>query len=573
MARAREWHSRGHGFDSHHLHYLFYAGKVLNDQSYSGDMDPEVAELMGIDEDDGEETPDFADLFGEPKADKLASSAEDIDLNKNSFPKIEKFFKDEPSPLFSSTDYYKQALSGEGEPSKRVHSLLAKFLNVQDPKERSLYRNKLISAYWNLAASVAAKIHTKLPEPKRYMLRYGYLLPTAISKEQRDILAKIIDENHTGEPVHYIDEWLFKVAMGRIGQSAQDEVKISQKNRGDRIMVQAEKARGNRDVQIGQIKSKTAELEASEELLKTKAENLSSHQAMEEYHGLKSPYTPEQRSALGEINQIVKRLFTIDKELSSLFHQLEEADQLVEKLENKADDLGAQTQVDAKTIEQEFNSIRQMAKMSVGRQGNHIPFLMKQYFRALDFEIGTRENVISQLAAIEHLDPGVFLRSFKQQTNRIVPHIILIPCYGDRGICWEPFEKYNRATSRGRVAIPMYPKNLRSAIIIAIADLRWQVAKEKAQHYWMEEGLTGNYYMWFESQKLRGDVKEYFIQDYLLWITKESEGTQKLDREVRGIFWRYMPFPQELKDTLRNRGFVYNELYKKDKNRAISDGY
>ncbi|MFW6207858.1 MAG: hypothetical protein ACOC7X_04065, partial [Spirochaetota bacterium] len=465
----------------------------MSDQSFSGDIDPEVAELMGIDEEDTEETPDFADLFGEPKAEKPTSSVEDLDLNKQSFPRMEKLFKDEPNPIFSSTDYYKQALSGEGEPAKRVHSLLAKFLNVQDPKERSLYRHKLISAYWNLAASIAAKIHTKLPEPKRYMLRFGYLLPTAVSKEQRDILARVIDENHTGEPIHYVDEWLYKVAMGRIGQSAQDEVKISQKDRGDRIMVQAEKARGNRDVQIGQIKSKLSELEALESQLQSKAGSLSSHQTMEEYYGLKSPYSPEQRSALSEINQLVKRLFTIDKELSSLFRQLEEADQLLEKLENKADDLGASQQVDAKTIEQEFNSVRQMAKMSVGRQGNHIPFLMKQYFRALDFELGTRENVIKQLSEIERIDPGVFLRSFKQQTNRIVPHIILVPCYGDRGICWEPFERYNRATSRGRVALPMYPKNLRSAIIMAIADLRWQVAKEKAQHYWMEEGLTGNY--------------------------------------------------------------------------------
>src|SRR6056297_4281359 len=285
---------------------------------------------MGIDEEDNEETPDFADLFGESKADKLPPSAQEIDLNKSSFPTLDRFYKDEPNPIFSSTDYYKQALSGEGEPAKRVHSLLAKFLNVQDPKERSLYRNKLISAYWNLAASVAAKIHTKLPEPKRYMLRYGYLLPTAISKEQRDILAKIIDENHTGEPIHYIDEWLFKVAMGRIGQSAQDEVKISQKGRGDRIMVQAEKARGNRDVQIGQIKSKLSELEAVETQLQSKASSLSSHQTMEEYYGLKSPYSPEQRSALSEINQMVKRLFTIEKELGSLFRQLEEADQMLE---------------------------------------------------------------------------------------------------------------------------------------------------------------------------------------------------------------------------------------------------
>jgi len=42
---------------------------------------------------------------------------------------------------------------------------------------------------------------------------------------------------------------------------------------------------------------------------------------------------------------------------------------------------------------------------------------------------------------------------------------------------------------------------------------------------------------------------------------------------VRGIFWRYTPFPQDVKDRLKNRGFVYSELYKKDQNRAMSDGY
>ncbi len=151
--------------------------------------------------------------------------------------------------------------------------------------------------------------------------------------------------------------------------------------------------------------------------------------------------------------------------------------------------------------------------------------------------------------------------------------MIIVPAYGERGICWEPFEKYNRATSRGRVAIPLFPKNLRVAVISAAADLRWQVAKEKAQHYWMEEGLTGRYYQWFTEKKLRGDVKEYFIQDYILWITKESEGTQKMERGSRSVFWRYVPFPDELRERLRQRGFVYNELYKKDVNRSLSDGY
>ena len=48
---------------------------------------------------------------------------------------------------------------------------------------------------------------------------------------------------------------------------------------------------------------------------------------------------------------------------------------------------------------------------------------------------------------------------------------------------------------------------------------------------------------------------------------------QKLDRDVRGGFWRYTPFPEELKEKLKNRGFVYSELVKRDKNRSMSDGY
>jgi hypothetical protein len=109
--------------------------------------------------------------------------------------------------------------------------------------------------------------------------------------------------------------------------------------------------------------------------------------------------------------------------------------------------------------------------------------------------------------------------------------------------------------------------------LTAVADLRWQVAKEKASYYWMEEGLTGQYYEWIDQQKLKGDLKSYFIQDYVTWMTKESEGVQRLDKEVRGIFWRNTPFPQELKDSLKTRSLIYADLCKKDMNRAMSDGY
>ncbi len=108
---------------------------------------------------------------------------------------------------------------------------------------------------------------------------------------------------------------------------------------------------------------------------------------------------------------------------------------------------------------------------------------------------------------------------------------------------------------------------------MAVADLRWQVAKEKASYDWMTDGLTGHYYQYFEEHKMKGDVKAYFIEDYILWMTKESQGTQKLEKEVRAIFWRYLPFPQETKEKLKKMSLIYQELFQRDINRAMSDGY
>jgi hypothetical protein len=56
-------------------------------------------------------------------------------------------------------------------------------------------------------------------------------------------------------------------------------------------------------------------------------------------------------------------------------------------------------------------------------------------------------------------------------------------------------------------------------------------------------------------------------------MTKEAEGIQKLDKEVRGIFWRYMPFAQAVKEKLKGRSLIYQELCQRDLNRATSDGY
>ncbi|WP_287046904.1 hypothetical protein [Treponema sp.] len=308
--------------------------------------------------------------------------------------------------------------------------------------------------------------------------------------------------------------------------------------------------------------------------LKAKVDQLCEHNPVLGFEPHLCEYDEMQLKLFSEISDRLHRLSKNNKELSRCLREFQDAKGVYTSVENKlagGPDISAAT--DSNAVNIEFQTVRQMAKMTVGRQGNQFPIFTREFFHCTERGTGTRENVIEILRWVESVDPGAFCRIHKNVPNRIVPYVLLIPTYGDRGFCWEPFDRYNRVTSRGRIVIPMYPRDLKIAVLTAVADLRWQVAKEKASYYWMEEGLTGQYYQHIDRLKLKGDLKAFFIEDYVLWMTKESEGVQRLDKEVRGIFWRNMPFPNERKQELRKRSLVYDELCIKDNNRAMSDGY
>ncbi len=536
----------------------------------ASEVDSEVADLLGIDTEADNSEPDFRTLFGEEAPDQ-DQDKDEVDLAREKLTPITKTEED-PKPYFKDKNYYKKALSDMGESSKKVHAILTQFLGAKDGQDRSIYRSRLTPAYWDLLADIAQKTGDDLSIQKRLCLRFGVLSPTFISADQRNMFSRVVFRNTTGEPVHYVDDWMENIASGRVVASETDELKVTKKGSDQHRAGVVDKKKGQREAEVSLLQTKVAEQDALELQLLENVKSIVVHDHRQDYRGLKAPYGPDQRRLLSGIPEMARRLANMDRDIARGYAGADKLKTEIDELVNKGDGVVV-SEVDTGAILGEFNTVRQMAKLCVGRQGNHFPILMKQYVRANIRDICTRENVINEMAAVESLDGGLFQRSFKGQTNRIVPYVILLPSYGDKGVCWEPFARRNRATSRGRLAIPMYPKDVKEAVIAALADLRWQVAKEKAQHYWMEEGITGRYYQWFSGEKLKGDVKDAFIRDYILWITKESVGTQKIDREVRGIFWRMMPLPQVIKDDLKNRGFVYNELYKKDVNISKSDGY
>lgn len=561
------------------------------------ELDPEIAALLAntqetVSIDDIDSLPDSETTFDKSLLSKnegiisstpINNSLHNVDLSKKGFDKIEKFLNDSSSGVYDDTKYYKTALTGENASAQRVHQILSKYLTTQDAKDRAVFRQQIVTCYWELLRGMAPKMaDLNLPMPKRMLMRFGILLPSLFKAEHKEFFSRVIFENPMNEPILYVDEWFKEIASGRMKNSMTDEKKQSTKNLTGAEAASAEQTR------LMQLQSKNSgKLQSSENILNIKEnersmielelrnriEGLFVHTPVIGLEPHTSSLSESQRRMFSEITDLLHRLSKNDKELSKAQEEFKEAKGVYTSVQNKIADGPAITTVDTSAINTEFDTIRQMAKMTVGRRGNQFPIFTREFYHCTEKGTGTRENVIAILSWIESLDPGVFCRIHKNVPNRIVPYVLLVPTYGDRGFCWEPFDRYNRVTSRGRIVVPMYPRDLRIAILAAVADLRWQVAKEKASYYWMEEGLTGQYYQHYEQMKLKGDLKEYFIEDYILWMTKESTGVQRLEKDVRGIFWRNMPFPKELKEDLRKRSLVYDELCKKDANREMSDGY
>jgi hypothetical protein len=545
-----------------------------NDVS-QGDLDPEIAALFGTPVNTSANVPgsNAADMFDNEAETAENAGTSQVNLSDAGFPVITKRFADIPCNALNDPNYYKTALSGEGDIAQRVHTILQKYLNTKDPKDRGVFRQQMITAFWDFLMLVARKTPGNLPDPKKFLLRFGILHPTFLDTENRALFSKIIIDNEYSQPIYYLDEWFKAVGTGVVRASTTDEVRIAKNNAQVKIQQLLEKAAGKMEGTKALLKAKGEERINLEKALQERIDLVFEHIPLDEIPELSACYNDVQRRAFGEIQELLKNLLRTDHDLDVFLKDFYQADADVKSLREKMEDEGGNIEVDVQALDTEFNTVRQMTKMTIGRQGNHYPVLTSEYFHCTQNDIGFRENIITLLSRIESIDSEAFCRNYRNRINRIVPYVILLPNYGDNGVCWEPFDRFNRATSRGRIAIPMYPKNLTLAVLSAVADLRWQVAKEKASYYWMEEGITGNYYQWFSSRKLKGDLKESFIQDYIIWLTKESEGIQKLDKEMRGIFWRYMPFSQPVKEKLKGRSYVYQDLYQRDLNRAMSDGY
>ncbi|MGL5956139.1 MAG: hypothetical protein ACRC0X_05985 [Brevinema sp.] len=453
-------------------------------------------------------------------------------------------------------------------------TLVERFLDTKrtyemskDKEEKRLFRDKLINLFWELYSKVAVMINPDLSMAKRLFLRYGIVdLRTLSPEDQQFILNHTEDPvNYEHETIFYIDEWLQGIVNGKIKPSSGDESEQPKTEAPRPISTRQEKHVGLLSVENRRFEEfKKSRSQTLHDL--THITGILKEELTEETTGYAGVWTPEQNKAVDEIIFLQKELKKLNKEILSSARTMRKAKDALDEIAREEEGSSTAVPVDLQRekILAEVVNIRQMAKMTVGRQGNPFPLLTSSFIPKETKDYLFRSTVRKKLNHWLSLDPEAFQRTYKGEEMNIMPYMILVPGYGITGACWEPLDPNNKQFGRGRIVLPIFTKSPDLSLLTAIADIRWQAAKEIASYYWMEEGLTGRYYEYYLEAKLKGDLRTLFMTDYLLWMTKETQGVQKLEQNARYVFWRYVPLPDEDKIRLSQKGYYYNQLWEKE---------
>jgi len=478
------------------------------------------------------------------------------------------------NPIFEDPTYYKKILSGESTIGQKIHKTLTMFLKPETNEDKSNARNLLPSLYWQLIKSIIEKNNQDITPEKKNFLRYALLLPKSLQPNQLEIFKKTSWNNqYPNDKFYYLDEWLEAVNSGKTPPLATDEAPTSFFDTSTEQRLIKEKlneTQGKIDILRNIIVQKNQEKDNVLANIQEYIDNLKNTDYHELFKEAALAFNADQKQSIKNINLSLQKLSLQDRTLSDYNKDLNKMLTNLENFQEKLESI--QVDGDNNLGIKEITQLNSLVKMMIGKRGNSIPILFGEFMPHMANAIGIRENVMKIVRELEEIDPTIFHKSYRNQMIRIMPEFILLPCYGDSGKCWQAVDFHNKATGSGRIGIPMYAPNLSLAIIKGLAHFRWEFNKE-INFRWREDGLTGRYFQWFLDSGLKGSETDQFIKDYVLWITKEKNGIQGLDKEVRGIFWRNMPFSQEIKEKLAKNAMIYKKLLDNDENIKKSKSY
>ncbi len=226
------------------------------------------------------------------------------------------------------------------------------------------------------------------------------------------------------------------------------------------------------------------------------------------------------------------------------------------------------------------NMIKESMRITSDNPRAFIPFLIEESFRAtLSTIVNTPEKMQKYIGDINHVDYGLFFRELTWKIpgktelikKEVKPYFVVVPNSGIRVQLWQELINNIRA-SRGRFVVPaIFNGDLKRSLTTALAHFRWELNKIIAGANWMspvDGGFVGAFYDYTQYYHKNNDIsietkedikilfnkikidRDRFAHDYHLWVNYEKDGIPKLNRVVRTMFYRYIPFPKEIRDKI-----------------------
>lgn len=228
------------------------------------------------------------------------------------------------------------------------------------------------------------------------------------------------------------------------------------------------------------------------------------------------------------------------------------------------------------------NMLKESMRITSDNPRAYIPYLTSNSLKGpIPNLLNTPQKLETEVKKINEIDPTLFFRELTWKipgkseliTKEVKPYLILVPNSGVRVQLWQEMVN-NQRTSRARLVVPtIFNGQLEKSLILAFAHFRWEINKIIAGANWMdpvEGGLVGAFYDFSQyyhkmnelSLEAKEDIKmlfnkvkmdrDRFAYYYEKWLLYEKDGVAKLNKAVRQIFYRYIPFPSYIRERLSN---------------------
>lgn len=199
----------------------------------------------------------------------------------------------------------------------------------------------------------------------------------------------------------------------------------------------------------------------------------------------------------------------------------------------------------------------------------------------IDYSVFYRESLYAK-------EGSVFAKEYVQE--EVFPDILLLPCYGSKGVMWQELSGRRRNT-KGRFLFPIFLEGeLDSEMVKMFGRFRWELCRTIQGAAWNNvqlKSLTSEYcdFVQFyrknrelsedkkeklklQIQKCRNNTREVFVLDYENWIKHEAQGGLVLSKPVREILASYCPFVKEMREKISEQPMFRDAMAKFNRERG-----